>query len=387
MFCGMSASRKDVTFKTKKKKKNVCRFRGTRKCCPVSSLIHSACLCRDSRQLCDAHIYLRYRSSSRKLAIISSSFVHNHQSQAGNGCFHRKQSVTERIGKPRDGRRKFVRAGDRMGKLTRPILPTPGFEHLVKGSGELTIIPLGGGGAGLGPGDLPPPLMLRNHRTSEDLALCPPAHPALMSPAQLLLPPSLRSPDNNLLLFPRGPMKTDIPTIDSLCRDVRRLREEAGMMDMGRIFEPECILQCYEDEHNNKAVNNNAAADDDEEDDDDAAGDSEEAECTATDLSMRPRSAGDRGSGFKMEVTATPAVATSPPTVAEMPENLSLAAMRAVANASREYTVTWKELEPLFRFCSRCGAPVEKTRHSLHSVLSVSAVCQRGHGVFWTSRS
>lgn len=54
----------------------------------------------DSRQLCDAHIYLRYRSSSRKLAIISSSFVHNHQSQAGNGCFHRKQSVTERIGKP-----------------------------------------------------------------------------------------------------------------------------------------------------------------------------------------------------------------------------------------------------------------------------------------------
>ncbi|KAL3227216.1 hypothetical protein MRX96_024185 [Rhipicephalus microplus] len=31
--------------------------------------------------------------------------------------------------------------------------------------------------------------------------------------------------------------------------------------------------------------------------------------------------------------------------------------------------------------------PVEKTRHSLHSVLSVSAVCQRGHGVFWTSRS
>ncbi|KAL3227217.1 hypothetical protein MRX96_024185 [Rhipicephalus microplus] len=48
-------------------------------------------------------------------------------------------------------------------------------------------------------------------------------------------------------------------------------------------------------------------------------------------------------------------VATTPP--AEAPENLSLAAMRAVANASREYTVTWKELEPLFRFCSRCGAP------------------------------
>lgn len=153
-------------------------------------------------------------------------------------------------------------------------------------------------------------------------------------------------------------------------------------MDMGRIFEPECILQCYEDEHNNKAVNNNNAAADDEEDDDDAARDSEEAECTATDLSMRPRS-----TDFKMEVTAAPAVASSPPAAAEMPENLSLAAMRAVANASREYTVTWKELEPLFRFCSRCGAPVEKTRHSLHSVLSVSAVCQRGHGVFWTSRS
>lgn len=26
--------------------------------------------------------------------------MHNHASQAGNGCFHRKQSVTERIGKP-----------------------------------------------------------------------------------------------------------------------------------------------------------------------------------------------------------------------------------------------------------------------------------------------
>ncbi|KAL3227215.1 hypothetical protein MRX96_024184 [Rhipicephalus microplus] len=126
----------------------------------------------DSRQLCDAHIYLRYRSSSRKLAIISSSFVHNHQSQAGNGCFHRKQSVTERIGKPRDGRRKFVRAGDRMGKLTRPILPAPSFEHLVKSSNELTIIPLGAGGLGGHP-DLPPPLMLHNHH-AEDHALCPP---------------------------------------------------------------------------------------------------------------------------------------------------------------------------------------------------------------------
>uniref|UniRef100_A0A1E1XKU5 ZSWIM3 N-terminal domain-containing protein n=1 Tax=Amblyomma sculptum TaxID=1581419 RepID=A0A1E1XKU5_AMBSC len=334
----------------------------------------------DTRQLCDAHIYLRYRSSSRKLAIISSSFVHNHQSQAGNGCFHRKQSVTERIGKPRDGRRKFVRAGDRMGKLTRPILPAPSFEHLVKGSNELTIIPLGAGG--LGHGDLPPPLLLHNHHT-EDHAICPQAHPALMSPAQLLLPPALRSPDNSLMLFPRAPLKTDVPLVDGFCRDsVKRLREDAGMMDMGRIFEPECILQCYEDEHHS---NNNAGnAMDDVEDDDDMAGDSEEAECMATDLSVRPRCSINQA-----EVDYKPSIGpivTTPPPV-EVPENLSLAAMRAVANASREYTVTWKELEPLFRFCSRCGAPVEKTRHSLHSVLSVSAVCQRGHGVFWTSRS
>lgn len=334
----------------------------------------------DTRQLCDAHIYLRYRSSSRKLAIISSSFVHNHQSQAGNGCFHRKQSVTERIGKPRDGRRKFVRAGDRMGKLTRPILPAPPFEHLVKGSNELTIIPLGAGG--LGHADLPPPLMLHNHHT-EDHVICPQAHPALMSPAQLLLPPALRSPDNSLMLFPRAPLKTDMPLLDSFCRDsVKRLREDAGMVDMGRIFEPECILQCYEDEHHS---NNNAGnAMDEAEDDDDMEGDSEEAECTATDLSVRPRYSIDQVEG-DYKPSAGPVVTTPPPV--EVPENLSLAAMRAVANASREYTVTWKELEPLFRFCSRCGAPVEKTRHSLHSVLSVSAVCQRGHGVFWTSRS
>lgn len=360
----------------------------------------------DSRQLCDAHIYLRYRSSSRKLAIISSSFVHNHQSQAGNGCFHRKQSVTERIGKPRDGRRKFVRAGDRMGKLTRPILPAPSFEHLVKSSNELTIIPLGAGGLGGHP-DLPPPLMLHNHH-AEDHALCPQAHPALMSPAQLLLPPGLRSPDSNLMLFPRGPMKMDVPVVDGFCRDVKRLREDATGMgthkenfhvqeksgeisvcfrippygykaDMGRIFEPECILQCYEDEHHG----NSTTKMEEEEEEEDERADSEEAECTATDLSIRSRGSDDRmESDFK---TPPATVATTPP--AEAPENLSLAAMRAVANASREYTVTWKELEPLFRFCSRCGAPVEKTRHSLHSVLSVSAVCQRGHGVFWTSRS
>uniref|UniRef100_L7M725 ZSWIM3 N-terminal domain-containing protein n=1 Tax=Rhipicephalus pulchellus TaxID=72859 RepID=L7M725_RHIPC len=362
----------------------------------------------DTRQLCDAHIYLRYRSSSRKLAIISSSFVHNHQSQAGNGCFHRKQSVTERIGKPRDGRRKFVRAGDRMGKLTRPILPAPAFEHLVKGSNELTIIPLSAGGLGGHP-DLPPPLMLHNHHV-EDHALCPQAHPALISPAQLLLPPGLRSPDNNLMLFPRGPMKMDVPVMDGFCRDVKRLREDATGMgtlkenfhvqeksgeisvcfrippygykaDMGRIFEPECILQCYEDEHHGNSTAK--MEEEEEEEEDEERADSEEAECTATDLSIRSRSSDDRmESDFKSPPAA---VATTPP--AEGPENLSLAAMRAVANASREYTVTWKELEPLFRFCSRCGAPVEKTRHSLHSVLSVSAVCQRGHGVFWTSRS
>ncbi|KAH7933488.1 hypothetical protein HPB49_013180 [Dermacentor silvarum] len=333
----------------------------------------------DTRQLCDAHIYLRYRSSSRKLAIISSSFVHNHQSQAGNGCFHRKQSVTERIGKPRDGRRKFVRAGDRMGKLTRPILPAPPFEHMVTGSNELTIIPLGG--AGLGHPDLPPPLMLRNHH-AEDHAMCPQAHPALMSPAQLLLPPALRSPDNNLMLFPRGPMKMDVPVMDGFCRDVKRLREDAAGMgtlkesfhvqeksgeisvcfrippygykaDMGRIFEPECILQCYEDEHHGNSATK--MEEEEEEEEDERAGDSEEAECMATDLSIRSRGNDARmESNFKMPPVA-PAVATTPP--AEVPENLSLAAMRAVANASREYTVTWKELEPLFRFCSRCWCP------------------------------
>uniref|UniRef100_A0A147BEE7 ZSWIM3 N-terminal domain-containing protein n=1 Tax=Ixodes ricinus TaxID=34613 RepID=A0A147BEE7_IXORI len=316
----------------------------------------------DSRQLCDAHIYLRYRSSSRKLAIISSSFVHNHASQAGNGCFHRKQSVTERIGKPRDGRRKFVKAGDKMGKLTRPILPLPLFEHrLLKNTSELTIIPLG---AGLLPltGDLPtppPPRLLLNSGLEDRREHChvgpmkPDKRPTLPS---LQPPPGLRGPDAGLTSRgdPLSGVKAE-PPVGGGPRDARRGKEEPGLVDLRRILEPECILRCYEDE--------NAPADDNSMDDDygdGGNGEEEEVECTATDLSVRPRE-GPR-----------------PPEL-PLPENLSAAV--------REYSVTWKELEPLFRFCSRCGAPVEKTRHSLHNVLSVSAVCQRGHGVFWTSRS
>ncbi|KAM7306247.1 uncharacterized protein ISCGN_009980 [Ixodes scapularis] len=316
----------------------------------------------DSRQLCDAHIYLRYRSSSRKLAIISSSFVHNHASQAGNGCFHRKQSVTERIGKPRDGRRKFVKAGDKMGKLTRPILPLPLFEHrLLKNTSELTIIPLG---TGLLPltGDLPtppPPRLLLNSSPEDRRGQCPAGpmkpdkRPILPS---LQPPPGLRGPDAGPTS--RGDHLSGVkaePPAGGGARDGRRGKEEPGLVDLRRILEPECILRCYEDE--------NAPADDNSMDDDygdDGNGEEEEVECTATDLSVRPRE-GPR-----------------PPEL-PLPENLSAAV--------REYSVTWKELEPLFRFCSRCGAPVEKTRHSLHNVLSVSAVCQRGHGVFWTSRS
>lgn len=314
----------------------------------------------DSRQLCDAHIYLRYRSSSRKLAIISSSFVHNHASQAGNGCFHRKQSVTERIGKPRDGRRKFVKAGDKMGKLTRPILPSPMFEHrLLKNTSELTIIPLG---TGLLPmtGDLPtplPPRLLFNSISEErrgQFTVGPdkrPTFPALQSL------PVLRCPDAVPMLLPKGGALSAVkaePPAEGGGRDAKRLKEEPGMVDLRRILEPECILQCYEDE--NAPADNSMDGCDDYEDDTE-----EEVECTATDLSVRPRE-GPR-----------------PPVDLPLPENLSAAV--------REYSVTWKELEPLFRFCSRCGAPVEKTRHSLHNVLSVSAVCQRGHGVFWTSRS
>lgn len=316
----------------------------------------------DSRQLCDAHIYLRYRSSSRKLAIISSSFVHNHASQAGNGCFHRKQSVTERIGKPRDGRRKFVKAGDKMGKLTRPILPLPLFEHrLLKNTSELTIIPLG---AGLLPltGDLPtpPPSRLLLNSGPEDRRGQCPAGPMKPDKRPILPslqpPPGLRGPDAGPMSRgdPLSGVKAELP-VGGGARDARRGKEEPGLVDLRRILEPECILRCYEDE--------NAPADDNSMDDDygdGGNGEEEEIECTATDLSVRPRE-GPR-----------------PPEL-PLPENLSAAV--------REYSVTWKELEPLFRFCSRCGAPVEKTRHSLHNVLSVSAVCQRGHGVFWTSRS
>ncbi|CAN7995202.1 unnamed protein product [Ixodes hexagonus] len=327
----------------------------------------------DSRQLCDAHIYLRYRSSSRKLAIISSSFVHNHASQAGNGCFHRKQSVTERIGKPRDGRRKFVKAGDKMGKLTRPILPSPMFEHrLLKNTSELTIIPLGSGLLPMA-GDLPtlpPPRPLLNsipeeRRGSAALDKRPTLadqrptladqHPMLADHRPML--PSLQCHDVGPALLRRAGalsgVKAESP-VDGGGRDTKRLKEEVGMVDLRRILEPECILQCYEDE--NAPADNSMDDCDDYED----GNDEEEVECTATDLSVRPRE-GPR------------------PVELPLPENLSAAV--------REYSVTWKELEPLFRFCSRCGAPVEKTRHSLHNVLSVSAVCQRGHGVFWTSRS
>lgn len=130
--------------------------------------------------------------------------------------------------------------------------------------------------------------------------------------------------------------------------------DASPQIDLRRILEPECILHCYDDD-------GAAPADD--------AGSDSTGECTATDLSVRPRQG-----AVKVEVP-----------IVEVPENLSVTAV--ALQHQREYTVTWKELEPLFRFCSRCGAPVEKTRHSLHNVLSVSAVCQRGHGVFWTSRS
>ncbi|CAN7993755.1 unnamed protein product [Ixodes pacificus] len=191
----------------------------------------------DSRQLCDAHIYLRYRSSSRKLAIISSSFVHNHASQAGNGCFHRKQSVTERIGKPRDGRRKFVKAGDKMGKLTRPILPLPLFEHrLLKNTSELTIIPLG---AGLLPltGDLPtppPPRLLLNSGPEDRRGQCPAGpmkpdkRPTLPS---LQPPPSLRGPDAGPTSRgdPLSGVKAE-PLAGGGARDARRGKEEPGLV-------------------------------------------------------------------------------------------------------------------------------------------------------------
>ncbi|EEC11637.1 hypothetical protein IscW_ISCW009155 [Ixodes scapularis] len=262
----------------------------------------------------------------------------------------------------RDGRRKFVKAGDKMGKLTRPILPLPLFEHrLLKNTSELTIIPLG---TGLLPltGDLPtppPPRLLLNSSPEDRRGQCP-AGPTKPDKRPILPslqpPPGLRGPDAGLTS--RGDHLSGVkaePPAGGGARDGRRGKEEPGLVDLRRILEPECILRCYEDE--------NAPADDNSMDDDygdDGNGEEEEVECTATDLSVRPRE-GPR-----------------PPEL-PLPENLSAAV--------REYSVTWKELEPLFRFCSRCGAPVEKTRHSLHNVLSVSAVCQRGHGVFWTSRS
>lgn len=320
----------------------------------------------DSRQLCDAHIYLRYRSSSRKLAIISSSFVHNHHSQAGNGIFHRKQSVTERIGKPRDGRRKFVKAGDKMGKLTRPILPNLG--HVIRGSSELTIIPLGIPG-GAPPLDPVPRLAPPRPESAAYRMPTPNAAEHGNSGKARFPPPALQHcPENSLVLLPTRGGGTESPhhflphlnaeppgaAGSAILREAKRFREDCNSIDLRRILEPECILHCYDDD-------GAAPADD--------AGSDSTGECTATDLSVRPRQG-----AVKVEVP-----------IVEVPENLSVTAV--ALQHQREYTVTWKELEPLFRFCSRCGAPVEKTRHSLHNVLSVSAVCQRGHGVFWTSRS
>lgn len=95
----------------------------------------------DSRPLGEAHIHYRYRSSTRKLAIISSSFVHNNHSLMGNCSFHQNQPVIDTISKPREDRRKFVRASDKIGKVTHPILFNRGY--VIWASLDLTMVPLG----------------------------------------------------------------------------------------------------------------------------------------------------------------------------------------------------------------------------------------------------
>lgn len=261
----------------------------------------------DSKQLCDAHIYLRYRSSSRKLAIISSSFVHNHPMQQGSGCFHRKRSVTERIGKPRDGRRKFIKTAAE--KLEGFRLPLPflseGQDHFFKASSELTIIPLG------------------NCNSPRVLSLGPQADISEQKRA-LLPPPPLRSTDDGHA-FPPCLAHTHLPPPHAA--SVAQVRDPKEEVDIHNMLEPECILQCYEDDTSEHA----------------------------TDLSLKPR--------------------RSEPLQADE------------FDVNQEYVVTWRQLEPLFRFCSRCGSPVERTHCSLHGVLSVSAVCSKGHGVFWTSKA
>ncbi|XP_064490261.1 uncharacterized protein LOC135401671 [Ornithodoros turicata] len=247
----------------------------------------------DARQLCDAHIYLRYRSSSRKLAIISSSFVHNHPMQQGTGCFHRKRSVTERIGKPRDGRRKFVKTAD---NTVNPLpLLRDGSDCFPRPPSELTITPLG-------------------NCNSARVPLIPPQIDAQKKGG--LSSPPVTCMGNNPPA--RGQVHVSPPN------EAGDIKEEVD--EHPNMLEPECILQCYEDD----------------------------ASEHATDLSLKPKHN-------------------------EPPSNGGL-------EVDMEYVVTWKELEPLFRFCSRCGSPVERTRYSLHGVLSVSAICSKGHGVFWTSK-
>lgn len=137
----------------------------------------------------------------------------------------------------RDGRRKFVKAGDKMGKLTRPILPLPLFEHrLLKNTSELTIIPLG---TGLLPltGDLPtppPPRLLLNSGPEDRRGQCPAGpmkldkRPTLPS---LQPPPGLRGPDSGPTS--RGESLSAVkaePLAGGGARDARRGKEEPGLV-------------------------------------------------------------------------------------------------------------------------------------------------------------
>ncbi|OQR69202.1 hypothetical protein BIW11_12406, partial [Tropilaelaps mercedesae] len=127
--------------------------------CDPEMLLHFVTAITNRSGQCKAHIYLRYRSSTRRLAIMTSSFIHNHPQEEG-ASLHTRICVTERLGK--QDRLAPRRKGARSSKALLSVLPHAGQ------------FPGGGRGAFSGHG---PGLSLSSHSPPETTLSTPSASP------------------------------------------------------------------------------------------------------------------------------------------------------------------------------------------------------------------
>ncbi|XP_022671187.1 uncharacterized protein LOC111254523 isoform X2 [Varroa destructor] len=133
------------------------KYSGLVLCCVNSELGHGKPNSRSGQ--CKAHIYLRYRSSTRRLAIMTSSFIHNHPQEEG-ASLNTRICVTERLGK--QDRLAPRRKGARSSKALLSVLPHAGQ---FPGGGRGTF-------SGHGPG-----LSLSSHSPPETALSTPSASP------------------------------------------------------------------------------------------------------------------------------------------------------------------------------------------------------------------